>query len=115
MEHPGLITHSGFIILRKPDQDTLERQRSWSSVCAHEMAHQWFGDLVTTAWWDDIWLNEAFATWLEEKTVDAWQPAWQMDVAMAEGRARAVGADSLIAARRIRQPIASEDDIVTAF
>ena len=49
------------------------------------MAHQWFGDLVTTAWWDDIWLNEAFATWMESKIVAQWKPEWRIDVARGRG------------------------------
>jgi len=71
MEHPGLVTFGAQIILAKPEAQTLGFQRGWTSVAAHELAHQWFGDLVTTAWWDDTWLNEGFATWMANKTT-AW-------------------------------------------
>ena len=61
MENAGLITCAQSLLLADPAQDSIGRQRGYAEVMAHEMAHQWFGDLVTTAWWDDIWLNEAFA------------------------------------------------------
>jgi alanyl aminopeptidase len=115
MEHPGLITHSGFVILRKPDEDTLGRQREWASVCAHEMAHQWFGDLVTTAWWDDIWLNEGFASWMANKIMTEYHPEWQMSIGELNGYQGAMSNDQLVSARRVRQPIESNDDIANAF
>ncbi len=115
MEHPGLITHSGFIIMRKPDEDTLSRQREWVSVCAHEMAHQWFGDLVTTAWWDDIWLNEGFASWMANKIVNEYHPEWQMNISELNGYQGAMYNDQLVTARQVRQPILSNDDIANAF
>jgi len=59
MENAGLITYGETSLLAKPEEDSINRQRGCAIVTAHEMAHQWFGDLVTTAWWDDIWLNEA--------------------------------------------------------
>ena len=76
MENPGLITYAEGDILSAPAKDTLDRQRGYASDAAHEMAHSWFGDLVTTAWWDDIWLNEAFATWMASKALERWQPGW---------------------------------------
>jgi len=115
MEHPGLITHSGFVILRKPDEDTLGRKREWVSVCAHEMAHQWFGDLVTTAWWDDIWLNEGFASWMANKIVTEYHPEWQMNIGELNGYQGAMYNDGLVSARQVRQPILSNDDIANAF
>ena len=51
-----------------------------AEVLAHEIAHQWFGDLVTMQWWDDIWLNEGFATWMETKPIKAWKPEWHVEL-----------------------------------
>jgi alanyl aminopeptidase len=115
MENPGLITYGASILLAKPDATTIGFRRLHASISAHELAHQWFGDLVTMAWWDDVWLNEAFATWMGEKTVAAWKPEWNGAVGAVAQRSGAMGADSLKTARRIRQPIANEGDIKTAF
>ena len=115
MENAGLITYSEGLLLSKPENDTIGRQRGCAQTTAHEMAHQWFGDLVTTAWWDDIWLNEAFATWMEGKIVAAWKPEWHIDTTEVNDRLGAMGTDSLVTTRRIRQPIESNDDIANAF
>ncbi len=115
MENPGLITYGLTILLASPAQDSIGRQRSLASIAAHEMAHMWFGDLVTMAWWDDIWLNEAFASWMEEKTVAAWKPEWKWQISSAANRQSAMESDSLVTARQIRQPVLSRDDIVNAF
>jgi alanyl aminopeptidase len=115
MENPGLITYGHQLILRRPADDTPGRQRSFAGVCAHEMAHLWFGDLVTMSFWDELWLNEAFATWMSSKTIERWRPAWDAQVSRAASRGSALGGDGLINARKIRQPIQSEDDIANAF
>jgi alanyl aminopeptidase len=115
MENPGLITFAQRINLAQPGTETPQFQRRAASVEAHEMAHLWFGDLVTTAWWDDIWLNEAFATWMTYKTVDKFAPSWGESAARAASMESAMEADSLVSARRIRQPIESVGDIKTAF
>jgi alanyl aminopeptidase len=115
MENPGLITYGHQLILQRPAEDTPGRQRAFASVCAHEMAHLWFGDLVTTAYWDDIWLNEAFATWMSSKLLEQWRPAWDAQVSRAASRGLALTEDGLVSARKIRQPIVTDDDIVNAF
>jgi alanyl aminopeptidase len=79
------------------------------------MAHQWFGNLVTLAWWDDVWLNEAFATWLARKMVDAWNPAYEHGAEGSADRGEAIHQDMLLSARRVREPIVSRGDIFNAF
>jgi alanyl aminopeptidase len=115
MEHPGLVTYAAGIIIRKPEQDTLERQREWVSVASHELAHQWFGDLVTTAWWDDIWLNEGFASWMANKNVNQYHPEWKMNISELNAYQGAMENDALVSARQVRQPIESNHDIANAF
>ncbi len=115
MEHPGLVTCNTRLLLSKPEEDSLNRQRHFAQIQVHELAHQWFGDLVTLAWWDDLWLNEAFATWMTPRIVETWRPAWDAPVERVNSRSEALDADSLLSARRIRQPIDSPDDILNAF
>ena len=115
MENVGLITYGEQNLLGNPSDDTLTRQRSFAIVAAHEMAHQWFGDLVTTAWWNDIWLNEGFASWMETKIVAQWKPDWHVEIEAVEDSLHAMNLDSLVSARKIRQPIVSESDIANAF
>ncbi|MCC6808980.1 MAG: M1 family metallopeptidase [Deltaproteobacteria bacterium] len=115
MENPGLVTFSSQLILQKPDEETIDRKRAYAEVATHEFAHQWFGDLVTMAWWDDLWLNEAFATWMTPKIIETWQPTWGAAEERMFTRGRAMSSDSLISARKIRQPITSNDDMKNAF
>ena len=115
MENPGMVTYAQNIILAKPETDTINRQREYAETAAHELAHQWFGDLVTTSWWNDIWLNEAFATWSEQKLIAEWKPEWRSRVGDVGGKLEAEREDSLISARKIRQPIEAKDDINNAF
>jgi alanyl aminopeptidase len=115
MENAGLITCVQSVMLRDPAQDSIGRQREYASIIAHEMAHQWFGDLVTTAWWDDIWLNEAFASWMDSKILRHWKPEWNTVIDEQNTRLGAMGGDGLISARKIRQAIESNDDIANAF
>ncbi len=115
MENVGLVTYGSTLLLVPPGEDTPAFRRTQASVSTHEFAHMWFGDLVTNAWWDDIWLNEAFATWMTYKTLESWHPDWGADLDRVGARGRALAADSLLAARRIRQPIASNDDMLNAF
>lgn len=116
MENAGMVTYGQTIILADPARDTEARRREYASTAAHELAHQWFGDLVTTAWWNDIWLNEAFATWTEQKILAEWKPEWKTRVEdVMDSKIDAERSDSLVAARKIRQEIQSKDDISNAF
>ncbi len=115
MENAGLVTVAARRLLARKENESLEFERTWAVYAAHEFAHQWFGDLVTMAWWNDIWLNEAFATWMENKAVDTWAPSWGMQVVEVTDRSTAATQDTLASARSIRQPIESYDDINNAF
>jgi cytosol alanyl aminopeptidase len=115
MENAGLITFTETLILLDPKHAAKGDEYSWVVVAAHELAHQWFGNLVTTAWWDDIWLNEGFANWAERKISARFEPAWHEELSEVNVRDSALGDDSLISARQIRQPIVVPDDILTAF
>ncbi len=115
MENPGLITYASNLILARPQDETPRFKQSYASVAAHEIAHLWFGDLVTHAWWDDIWLNESFATWMADKTIDRFDPSWNIRAKSVLDRNYAMRSDSLVSARRIRQPIESSNDILNAF
>jgi cytosol alanyl aminopeptidase len=115
MENPGLVIYAKGIILHDPARITQSQRLDWVDIAAHELAHQWFGDLVTTAWWDDIWLNEGFANWVEAKIVTEFDPAWRFGLNQGANRDGALQADSVATARRVRQPIANAGDIFQAF
>jgi cytosol alanyl aminopeptidase len=115
MENPGLITYRQALLLVKPDEMTQERQEGYAITATHEMAHQWFGDYVTMAWWDDTWLNESFASWMEGKIVGEWKPDWDLDIDAVAGKSGVMHQDSLDSARAIHQPIKVFGDIEGSF
>lgn len=115
MEHPGLITYNQTRLLAQPEQETAHFRHTYARLAVHELAHQWFGNLVTPAWWDDLWLSESFATWIAARILAAFEPAWDAGVLAALGAESAIAADSLLSARRLRQPIDSSNDIYSAF
>ena len=78
MENWGLVTYREAYLLLDPDNTSLEMKQLVATVITHELAHQWFGDLVTMKWWDDLWLNESFANMMEYVAVDALQPDWHI-------------------------------------
>ena len=78
MENFGAITYRETDLLIDEKTASVGAKKNVAAVVAHEMAHQWFGDMVTMQWWDNIWLNEGFATWMENKPVAAWHPEWNI-------------------------------------
>ena len=115
MENVGLITFRSSVLEVDPARATLPRLKHLGVDEAHELAHQWFGDLVTTSFWDDIWLNESFASWMENHAVAEVHPEMRIPILEAESNDGAMGSDSLATARKIRQPITSLADIHDAF
>jgi alanyl aminopeptidase len=115
MENVGAITFRDSLLLMDPETAPEWQLRSFAYVMAHELAHTWFGNLVTMPWWDDLWLNESFATWAGHRAVAEVYPEDNFDVALLERVHRAMNSDRLASARMIRQPIESEHDIANAF
>jgi len=115
MENAGLVTFREVYLLADPATLTRSRARSIAEVVAHELAHHWFGNLVTMDWWDDLWLNEAFATWMAARVVDTWRPEFEQVLALLEVRSRILEQDALPSARQIQQPVASVADAEQAF
>ena len=114
MENAGLVTYRDWLLLLDPNSSP-QAVRSTFSVEAHELAHQWTGDTVTLKWWNDIWLNEAYATWMQQRVTEELHPDYRTDLDRIESGERAMANDSLVSARMIRQPITGNGDIDTAF
>ncbi|MHB8913050.1 MAG: M1 family metallopeptidase [Lysobacter sp.] len=114
MENAGLIVYRDSLMFPDETSSVRERQSFWG-VSAHELAHQWFGDLVTMPWWDDLWLNEAFATWMGNKIHGQLRPEAHTDRGLLEGGLGAMAVDSLASTRRIHQPIHDFTQIQNAF
>jgi aminopeptidase N len=115
MENAGAITFRERMLLADPDRSSMDLRKTIASVIAHEIAHQWFGDLVTMKWWDDIWLNEGFATWAANKPLAAWKPEWRMDLNATEETQKALGLDALRSTRAIRTRVSTPDEINEVF
>jgi alanyl aminopeptidase len=115
MENVGMITYSSVLLLARPFEETLTFKRRYAFVGAHEIAHMWFGNLVTLAWWDDTWLNEGFAMWIERKALATYNAEWDAGWRRGEGRRRALAADRLASARRVHNPITDKNDVAAAF
>ncbi|MBB4153180.1 aminopeptidase N [Sphingomonas jinjuensis] len=116
MENWGAIFYFENELLFDPKRATESNRQRIYTVVAHEMAHQWFGDLVTMAWWDDLWLNEGFASWMENKSATDLNPTWQADAtAVAFDREGAMGIDSTAATHPIIRPVTSVAQISEAF
>ena len=115
MENLGAITYRETALLVDPDTATQAELARVADVIAHELAHMWFGDLVTMKWWNGIWLNEAFASFMETKCVDAFRPAWKRWLDFASHRSYSMDIDALASTRPIEFPVASPDEANQMF
>ena len=101
MENTAAIFYHDTALLLDEATAPMASKRGRAGTIAHEIAHQWFGDLVTAAWWDDIWLNEGFATWMQGKPIAEWHPEWHVEETEAAATQQIIGFDSLSSARAI--------------
>jgi aminopeptidase N/puromycin-sensitive aminopeptidase len=115
MENFGAITYRETDLLLDPKTATVGAKKEVALVIAHEMAHQWFGDLVTMQWWDNLWLNEGFATWMETKAVAAMHPEWNMDQTTVSGVDDTLNLDAQPTTRAIRAKADTPDEINQMF
>jgi len=110
MENPGAITYRDTILLLDSAEVTSSERSTLAHVAAHEIAHMWFGDLVTMQWWDDLWLNESFATWLGRKVTDQVYPEFGVAVSTVEDNADAMASDAQVVAEPIRRDIMADQE-----
>ena len=114
MENAGADTYADELIALDAGATTGQRQE-FGMVVSHELSHQWFGDLVSPAWWDDIWLNESFANWMGYRIGDAWRPELHIGVGAVGEAFQAMNTDALEVGRPIHQHIATNGEIDSAF
>jgi aminopeptidase N len=114
MENWGAITYNDRVLLVGPSS-TMSNRQTVFSIQAHEMAHQWFGDLVTMGWWDDTWLNESFASWLAAKETAARFPAWRWWEQEDNSRESAMAADARATSHPIEQHVTDELQAADSF
>jgi puromycin-sensitive aminopeptidase len=115
MENLGCITFRETALLLDRATATQAEQQRVADVIAHELAHMWFGDLVTMGWWNGIWLNEAFATFMEMLTVDAYRPEWERWVDFGSARSLAFDTDSLTTTRPVEYEVVTAEDAEGMF
>jgi aminopeptidase N len=115
MENWGAILYTQTYIVVDPKISTAADRQTVFSVIAHEMAHQWFGDLVTMGWWDDLWLNEGFASWMASKASDHFHPEWRPLIAAQADKDDAIQLDARASTHPIVQPVATVAQAEQAF
>jgi aminopeptidase N len=110
MENWGLITYSESLLMVDPATAAYGQRFSSFNVIAHEIAHQWFGNLVTMAWWDGLWLNESFAEWIAHKATGALNPDWNLTSRKAQAKESAMDADALSNASPIERGVTRDQN-----
>ena len=112
MENPGLITYRTDLLL-VGDEVSGSAAEAVLNVVTHEVAHIWYGDLVTMAWWDDLWLNEAFATWMARSTLERYYPQYEPELKLPQGNA--FGQDQQTSSRAIRREVKTSEDVMESM
>ncbi|MDH3253292.1 MAG: M1 family metallopeptidase, partial [Ignavibacteria bacterium] len=115
MENAGAVTFREDIILRDSMSASIGWRRQLAATIAHELSHMWFGDLVTMAWWDDIWLNESFASWLGDKTTALLFPEYGVDLRQLHSAQYAMTVDAAPSAHAIRHKVGPGDNPTQSF
>jgi len=115
MENTGCITFREVLLLVDTKNGSARLRKIVAEVMAHEMAHQWFGDLVTMKWWDDVWLNEGFATWMSSKPVAVFWPEWNEKLDDVRQTTQALNVDALANTRPIHEPAETPAQILELF
>jgi aminopeptidase N len=115
MENWGAITFFESRLLFDPAASADGARRGIFSIIAHEIAHQWFGNLVTMGWWDNLWLNEGFATWMQDKAAEHLYPQWQTWLNSNAQKQNALNLDARRTSRPIQQPVANESEAMAVF
>jgi aminopeptidase N len=115
MENIGCITFREVLLLIDHKQGSVDLKKTIASVTAHEIAHMWFGDLVTMKWWDDVWLNEGFATWMSSKPLQKWKPEWNFGLDDVSGTGGTLNVDALANTRPIHQAAETPAQIQELF
>jgi aminopeptidase N len=115
MENAGAITYREQLLLIDAERASLATRKRVAGIISHEIAHQWFGNLVTMKWWDDIWLNEGFATWIANKPIAEWRPEWKVELDDAADTQSALGLDAMRTTRPIRLRVETPAEINEVF
>jgi aminopeptidase N len=115
MENFGCITYRETELLVDDKDGSINEKKQVATVVAHEMAHQWFGDMVTMQWWDNLWLNEGFATWMESKAANEWHPEWQFPADDAGSLNDTLNYDAVRTTRPIRASVDTPAQIAELF
>ena len=115
MEHPGIVAMGQPLTLIRPDQATRDRKFGYTNTLAHELSHYWFGDLVTMAWWDDTWLNEALGEWSDINITEAAEPSWRVRDERVWESTTAMAADETLSTQAIRRPVSTREAIAASF